>query len=235
MPWTANRASRFSEIRLENYSWAATTHAGSEPPMPAGAGPLLPEGAPFPFRLPIPTIAVTHDRGARSAPGGEERESALVQKGCWMMIARFAATGCLAAVLAAPCAAAAERVVLGLDEAEIVRLDQPASTIIVGNPAIADALVQSPELIVVTGKSYGTTNLIVLDSVGEKVGEFDLQVGNGGGQSTVTVQRGGVQYSYSCTPTCNGTLVPGDQKDAFDALQKQVEGRMGLSRGQIAQ
>ncbi|ESR24827.1 pilus assembly protein N-terminal domain-containing protein [Lutibaculum baratangense] len=150
------------------------------------------------------------------------------------MIARFGGAAFLAALLALPCAAAAETVTLGLDEAEVLRLDQPANTIIVGNPAIADALVQSPQLLVVTGKSYGATNLIVLDAAGEKVGEYALQVG-AEARTTVTVQRGPSRYSYSCTPNCNGMLTPGTQKDDFDTLQQQFEGRIGLSRGQMAQ
>lgn len=148
------------------------------------------------------------------------------------MIARIASLAGLVLCLATASAAAGS-LVIGLDEAEIVRLDQPAGTIIVGNPAIADALVQSPELLVVTGKSYGSTNLIVLDQAGDKLAEFDLQVG-GSQRNMVTVQRGANRYSYSCTPTCNSALVLGDQTETYQAVQQQVEGRIGLSRGQTA-
>ncbi len=149
------------------------------------------------------------------------------------MLARFGATACLLLPLAVSHPAAADTLTVGLDEAELVRLDQPASTIIVGNPSIADALVQNPTLLVVTGKSYGSTNLIVLDPQGEKVEEFDLQVGSGENQ-LVTVQRGSARYSYSCTPTCNSALALGDQTDSYQATQAQVESRIGLSSGQNA-
>ncbi len=50
-----------------------------------------------------------------------------------------------------------------IDEARLIRLDADAAQIIVGNPAIADATVQSARLLVITGKSYGATNIIALD------------------------------------------------------------------------
>ena len=147
------------------------------------------------------------------------------------MLARFGAIGCVLTSLVAAFPAAAETLVVGLDQAELVRLDEPASTIIIGNPSIADALVQNPRLLVVTGKSYGSTNLIVLDPDGEKVGEYVLEVAGGNG-NVVTVQRGSNRLSYSCTPNCNRSLVLGDQAEGFQATQSQVESRIGLSRGQ---
>lgn len=147
------------------------------------------------------------------------------------MLARFSVITCLLPIVAAAAPATAETLIVGLDQAELVRLDEPASTIIIGNPAIADALVQNPDLLVVTGKSYGTTNLIVLDGTGEQVEEFDLKV-SAAEDDVVTVQKGRNRLSFSCTPTCNRTLVLGDQADSYQAMQQQVEGRIGLSRGQ---
>ena len=41
--------------------------------------------------------------------------------------------------------------------------------IVVGNPSIADVSVQSGKVLVVTGKSFGETNLIVMDADGKVV------------------------------------------------------------------
>jgi len=49
------------------------------------------------------------------------------------------------------------------NEVKLVRFDKPFSTIIVGEPRIADATAQG-ELLVLTGKSPGRTTVIVLDS-----------------------------------------------------------------------
>lgn len=147
------------------------------------------------------------------------------------MPARFRLIACLLPALAAAAPASAETLLIGLDEAELVRLDEPAATIIIGNPAIADALVQTPDLLVVTGKSFGATNMIVLNGNGDQVEEFELKV-SAAETDVVTVQKGRNRLSYSCTPTCNPTLVLGDQADSYQAMQQQVEGRIGLSRGQ---
>ena len=54
-----------------------------------------------------------------------------------------------------------------IDQATLVRLDRPAAEIVVGNPSIADVSVQSGKVLVVTGKSFGETNLIVMDADGK--------------------------------------------------------------------
>ena len=46
----------------------------------------------------------------------------------------------------------------------------------VGNPSIADVSVQSGKVLVVTGKSYGETNLIVMDADGKVVANRKLIV-----------------------------------------------------------
>ena len=74
----------------------------------------------------------------------------------------------LAAVILVPHAARAAEAPLNivLDQATLMRLPEKVSTIVVGNPLIADVAVQSGGLVVVTGKGYGSTNLIVLDRAG---------------------------------------------------------------------
>ena len=70
-----------------------------------------------------------------------------------------------------------------MNEAKIVKLARPADTIIIGNPAIADASVQDAKTIVLTGKGFGITNLVVLDTSGSPI--IDEQV---------TVSRGAYQF-----------------------------------------
>ena len=61
-----------------------------------------------------------------------------------------------------------------MNQAKIVKLARPADTIVVGNPAIADASVQDASTIVLTGKGFGVTNLVVLDQDGNPI--IDEQV-----------------------------------------------------------
>ena len=46
----------------------------------------------------------------------------------------------------------------------------------VGNPLIADAAVQPGGVVVITAKSYGTTNLVALDRTGATLIEYPIQV-----------------------------------------------------------
>ena len=48
---------------------------------------------------------------------------------------------------------------------------------VIGNPLIADVtMLRNNQLMVITGKSFGTTNLIVLDVSGTQVGELTITV-----------------------------------------------------------
>src|SRR6266700_3819459 len=65
-----------------------------------------------------------------------------------------------------PAGAGAADIDVTIDEAKLVKLPERVATLIIGNPLIADASVQSGGLVVITGKSFGATNFIALDSSG---------------------------------------------------------------------
>jgi len=90
-----------------------------------------------------------------------------------------------------------------MNEAKIVKLARPADTIIVGNPAIADASVQDSKTIVLTGKGFGTTNLVVLDTSGNPIIDEQVTVSRGDENSVRIYRRSDVQ-TLSCTPYCEG-------------------------------
>jgi len=77
----------------------------------------------------------------------------------------------LATVLAAgasqPAPLASRDIVVDFDQAMMLRLERPAAEVVVGNPSIADVLIQTSKVLVLTGKSFGETNLIVLDPQGK--------------------------------------------------------------------
>lgn len=139
---------------------------------------------------------------------------------------------CVMAVGVSTAAASpAETLIVEVDRAALLRLSSPAATIILGNPAIADALVKDSRMIVVTGKSYGSTNLIVLDGEGHTVEEVTLHV-RAANDGIVTVQRGTSRVSLSCAPTCERTLAVGDTPDSYNELSSQIQNRISLSQGQ---
>ncbi|MVT00764.1 pilus assembly protein CpaC [Devosia sp. L53-10-65] len=126
---------------------------------------------------------------------------------------RFAATALLlAATLAAPMPALAQDgapISVNVNMARILRISAPAATVIVGNPGIADVTIQDPQTLILTGKSYGQTNLIVLDSRGEPVADTLVEVVQMSA-GIMTVYQGQSRTTLSCAPTCQPVVMMGD-------------------------
>ena len=136
----------------------------------------------------------------------------------------------LASALLPQSAFAAESLGIELDQATIMKLPEKVSTIVIGNPLIADVAVQSGGLVVVTGKGYGTTNLIVLDRNGSVLMERSIVV-RGASQNTVAVFRGMERETYSCTPLCERRITLGDSGVYFSAVLGQTDIRNSQSSG----
>jgi hypothetical protein len=133
-------------------------------------------------------------------------------------------------VLCLPAAArAAETLNISLDQATLMKLPDKVATIVVGNPMIADVAVQSGGLVVVTGKGFGSTNLIVLDRAGAVLLEREVVVSGPGGAQTVQVFRGIQRETYSCTPNCERRITLGDSADYFTAIAGQADARNGAA------
>ena len=88
-----------------------------------------------------------------------------------------------------------------MTQAKIVKLTRPADTIVVGNPAIADASVQDASTVVLPGKGFGVTNLVVLDSDGSPIVDEQVTVVRQAASSVRIYRRAEVQ-TMSCTPYC---------------------------------
>ena len=99
----------------------------------------------------------------------------------------------------------------------------------VGNPSIADVSVQSSKLLVVTGKSFGETNLIVMDADGKVVANRQLIVQEPR-TGFVTLYRGGTRQTLHCAPHCTPQLVIGDSPDTFSAVANQITTKQSISQ-----
>jgi Flp pilus assembly secretin CpaC len=121
--------------------------------------------------------------------------------------------------------AAAETMDVALDQASLMKLPDKVSTIVVGNPMIADVAIQSGGLVVVTGKGFGATNLIALDRAGTVLMERSIVVSGPRGRDAVQVYRGVQRETYSCTPNCERRITLGDSADFFTAITQQAESR----------
>lgn len=121
-----------------------------------------------------------------------------------------------------------ETVAIMVDHAKVVRLPERTQTVIVGNPIIADITVQRNGIVVVTGKSYGVTNLIALDGGGAMLAESLISV-QAATESVVIVQRGLDRESYSCTPNCQPSMLLGDANKHFSEIGGQAGQRNTLA------
>ena len=135
-----------------------------------------------------------------------------------------------AAILAAHPSFAADPLAVTLDQATVVKLPEKIATIIVGNPLIADVTVQSSGMMVVTGKSYGVTNVMALDRGGGVLLEREVQV-RGPNDGVIIVYRGADRESYSCVPNCEQRITLGDNQKYFDAVLNQSVSRTGQASG----
>ncbi len=123
-------------------------------------------------------------------------------------------------------ASAAETLAVTVDQATVMKLPEKVATIVVGNPLIADVAVQSGGIVVVTGKGYGSTNLIALDRTGAVLMERSVVV-RGATDQSVQVYRGVERETYSCTPDCERRITLGDSVPYFQATIDQSENRNG--------
>ena len=130
-------------------------------------------------------------------------------------------------------AAEREALYVRLDEASLLRLSEQAATLVIGNPAIADASVNDGRTIIITGKSFGTTNVIAINRRGEVIAERQIWV-QSPQSSIVTMQRGDENETYSCSPLCRRTPIIGDTTKGFTEIINQAQTRNGLAQSQAA-
>jgi Flp pilus assembly secretin CpaC len=130
-----------------------------------------------------------------------------------------------AAIVMAPALCRAEdkadQISVVVDQAKLVRLPEKIATLVIGNPLIADVALQPGNMMIVTGKGYGATNVIALDRDGRVLADRMIQV-EGPSENLVTVYRGVERESYSCTPICQRRVTLGDATPYFSSNLEQA-------------
>jgi len=130
-------------------------------------------------------------------------------------------------------AAQPETIIINLDEAHIEHLPDRVATIVLGNPLIADATLQSGAVLVVTGKGYGETNLLALDRAGQIILYKTVRVMGPGTQDIVVVYKGVERETYSCSPNCQRRITLGDSPAYFSANLTEGTARTGQAQGAV--
>lgn len=126
--------------------------------------------------------------------------------------------------------AAASMISVEIDHARVLKVPRPAATVIVGNPAIADVSVQDAGTMVLTGRSYGITNLIVLDEAGRTMVDESIGV-KSFEEGTVRIYRQAERETLSCSPECEPTVTIGDNDASFARSASQFGTREGMAVG----
>ncbi len=89
-----------------------------------------------------------------------------------------------------------------INETQLLHLRRPAGSLIVGNPDIVTVAVHDDHTLLLTGLSFGSTNLIVLDSVGRTVHESRISVSEHTKSDTLTIARTGGTETLNCNTRC---------------------------------
>lgn len=143
------------------------------------------------------------------------------------------ALGLFASCFTLPAQASETQPIIGVkvNRAKVMRIPRPASMIIIGNTAIADATIRDSQTLIITGKQYGTTNLIVLDAAGEPIADEVVRVSSATDDNIVVYKRG-VRSTFSCNPDCERLMRVGDGDSEQTDLAQQIETHIKMSRGE---
>ena len=118
---------------------------------------------------------------------------------------------------------------LAADQARIIKLDNPAASVVVGNPFIADITFENDQTVLVFGKGAGVTNLIFMNDAGEAVANYTVSVVGAPG-NMVTFSRGASQRTLGCAGRrCDAMLMIGDDAEYFNIVRTQIEDKSALS------
>lgn len=112
-----------------------------------------------------------------------------------------------------------------LNQITLVKLDEPITDALIGNPAIADITIQNGKTFIITGKSYGRTNIILMNKKGETIFNKSVYVDDDN-QNVVRIQRGNMRLSYTCTPHCQPTPTLGDDPAHSKLLSDNLNGKL---------
>ena len=126
--------------------------------------------------------------------------------------------------------AKAQDLVVKYDQSQLLRLPRPVAEIIIGNPTIVDVTVQANNLLVVTGKTFGITNVIALDGERNVIQDQRVMVIREDAK-VVNLHKGAKRETYNCTPNCNPSLVVGDDQAYFETVARTSERKIKFTEG----
>lgn len=126
------------------------------------------------------------------------------------------------AVLTSGAPALAQGLPVRIDQASRITLPAAARDVVIGNPSVADVTIIDGRNLLVMGKSYGVTNIVVLDARGRTILDRQIVV-SASDDGRVSFFRGPDVYNYACSPRCERTPMPGE-RDSGSGVYSQWSG-----------
>lgn len=103
---------------------------------------------------------------------------------------------------AAPAHAQNRGLDIEIDRAQRIQLRAPAASVIVANPAVADVTVVDASTLYVTGRGYGSTEVVVVDAIGRTLYQSVVNV-SAPSAGHVRVWRGAAATEMACGAGCS--------------------------------
>jgi hypothetical protein len=122
-------------------------------------------------------------------------------------LVRTLAVAAIALAVAGPALASASLTV-DLNHLRRIMLSGTAANVVVGDPKIADVSIIDAHSIVLEGRGFGATDVLVTDRTGHVLLSAEVVVPTA---NVVTLQSGPASsVDFSCTPRCLATNIQGD-------------------------
>ena len=106
-----------------------------------------------------------------------------------------------------PMAEAPDVIALEIGKAKLIRLPATPNVVMLGNPAVADVVMEDNGLLFLLGREPGETNLMILNRGGKVILSSAVVVGPMD-KRRVTVDRGPQTFTLSCNPRCVPVATP---------------------------
>jgi len=140
----------------------------------------------------------------------------------------------LTALLAAGAAqAAGGGVTVGLNGSVRVPFAGVAANVVVANPSVVDVTMIDAHSVVLIGKGYGATQILVTDRNGRTLMDRHVAV-VGADESRVSYFRGPTDVEYDCTTRCEALSGSQQQADAASAAAAQSQQSASQTQSQAA-
>lgn len=107
----------------------------------------------------------------------------------------------IAASAASPAVGQSRGLDLEIDRAHRIQLRAAAASVIVANPDVADVTVVDASTLYVTGRGYGSTEVVVVDAIGRTLYQSVVTV-NAPSAGHVRMWRGGSATEMTCGASC---------------------------------